>query len=375
MTCVLFVCFEVNIPTLSDEPYANYSQTLRGHLGVALSHIDAGVNIVSELQSTTSSESNLSLSSIPYAPLPVFNQIFSRLDAQASQIAYNRRRRLLRHDLSTNNSDKEPNMPLSFPSLEAARNELDYIHACATRTAESLPRPPPVFRSKASDEIKISLDLVRNSSLIRLKQWSSAFENFVQSKYDWTETEQRAVRILKLHRVMMKLTLDVAFGALSDEMVWDGYFEEFESLVLHAEEVLQLSSAGKEKPSFTLDGEVNMALFFAAVKCRNSELRWKAIALLRSKNRQEGMSNSLLTADVAERLVQIEEEGLNAAADAAALIPRWSRVLGVEVRFDSTKPKATLRYLKLRQDGAIEKVDEWLVWAASCSAIQSSESG
>ena len=315
----------------------------------------------------------MSLSSIPYAPLPIFNQIFSRLDAQASQIAYNRRRRLFHHDLSTNNTDKEPDIPISFASLEAARSELDYVYTYATRIAQTLPRPPPVDRSKTSDEIKVSLDLIRNSSRIRLRQWSSAFENFLQGKHDLTAIEQRAVRILNLHRVVMKLTVDVAFGALSNEMFWDDYVQDFQSLVLHAEEVLQLSPAGNQRPGFTLDGEVNMALFFAAVKCRHSELRWKAIALLRSTNRQEGMSNSLLTADVAERLVQIEEEGLDGAQDAPIPVPKWSRVLGVEVRFDPSKPRATVRYLKLGQNGVIEKVDEWFVRATSCSAVVTSE--
>lgn len=45
-------------------------------------------------------------------------------------------------------------------------------------------------------------------------------------------------------------------------------------------------------------------------KCRDARLRRKAIELLRESEREEGVSNSLMAARVAESLVEIEEEGL-----------------------------------------------------------------
>jgi hypothetical protein len=103
-------------------------------------------------------------------------------------------------------------------------------------------------------------------------------------------------------------------------------------------------------------------LSFTAIKCRHSQVRRKAIALLRSANRQEGIWNSLLTATVIERLMDIEEDELSRETPDAASIPKWKRVLGVEIRLDSENRRANLKYLKLREDGTRDKVEEWIEW-------------
>lgn len=232
------------------------------------------------------------------------------------------------------------------------------------RMAQSLPFSPSINRSVPSAEIKLSLDLIRNFSVIKLRQWSSAFDNFLGNRHNLKDTDQRAVQILRLHRVMMKLTLTVSYVRLGDEMIWDEYSQDFKTLVSQAEEIIQSSSADNKQPSFTLDTEVIMPLFFVAIKCRHSDLRWKAIALLRSTYRQEGICwNSPITADVAERLVRIEEEGFDGALGATTSIPRLSRVLDVEVGLDAQEKRASLNYVKLREDSGIERVNEWIEWS------------
>jgi hypothetical protein len=153
-----------------------------------------------------------------------------------------------------------------------------------------------------------------------------------------------------------------SFRAMDDEMVWDEYSQEFETIVAQAEIVLQLSPASK-RPSFTLDTEIIMPLSTVVLKCRDSQVRRKAIALLRSTHKQEGIWNSLLTARVIERVMEIEEDGLDGEMGAAMSIPRWNRILGVQIKFDNEYRRANVQYVKPQEDGGMETIDECFEWS------------
>lgn len=249
-------------------------------------------------------------------------------------------------------------IPIAFSNLEGARKSLDYIQACVVQMAQSLPQAHVRDLIAASAEVKLSLHLIRNFAVIRLQQWSSAFEKFLGDKHNFTEVEQTRLKLLRLYRVQMELTLTISFVHWGDEMIWDEQLQKFKAAVLHAEEFLQSLHTKENRPTFTLDYEIIMPLFITAGKCRDSKLRRKAIALLRSTNRQEGILNSLTTADILEQVVQMEEDGLDGAMVSATSIPLYRRVLGVEVRFDSLKRRAILRYVKMKEGGGTENIDK-----------------
>ena len=144
-------------------------------------------------------------------------------------------------------------------------------------------------------------------------------------------------------------------------MVWDEYYQEFETIVEQAEIILQLSPISK-RPSFTLDTEVIMPLASVIIKCRDRQVRRKAIALLRSTHRQEGVWNSLLIARVTERVMEIEEDGLDGEMGTAMSIPRWNRV-EFQIKLDNENRRANLQYEKFKEDGGMETGDEWLEWS------------
>lgn len=291
-----------------------------------------------------------------------------RLDAQANQIGFARLRRLCQNT-SAEDSGYTSDIPPSFSSFEEARNSLDYIRTCTDQTAQALPFSPPnrqtitSFSPAVISRTKLSLYVIQDFSAIRLKQWSSVFEDFLRDKKDLTATDQRAARMLGLHRVVMGVHLSVDFfRVIDDEMVWDEYYEEFETIVAQAEIVLQLSPESK-RPSFMLDTGIIMPLATVALKCRDNQVRRKAIALLKSAHRQEGIWNSLLTAKVAERVMEIEEDGLDGEMGAATSIPRWNRVFKMQIELDKENRRANLQYMKLKEDGGMDTIDEWLEWS------------
>lgn len=242
---------------------------------------------------------------------------------------------------------------------------LDDIRTCAMKALQSLPPPRPIAdpRFPMVPETKVSLDLIRSSSAIRLRQWSSAFLRFCHEKRaELSETDSKNIQLLKLHRIMAELNFNIDFArATIDEMMWDEYFDKFEAMIGYAESFLK-QEEGEVLSGFTFDNEVILPLYFVAVKCRHGRVRRTAISLLRSQERQEGVWNSILTARVAEYLIRIEEEDIDGAAVSAADVVRRKRVLGVEVNFDLDERRASVSYVKLKEGGGVKKVNKWVEW-------------
>ena len=88
-------------------------------------------------------------------------------------------------------------------------------------------------------------------------------------------------------------------------------------------------------------------------KCRHPVIRRKAVSLLYTAPRQEGVWDSILTARVAERLIGIEEAGLGTVVSCED-VPDWARISDVEVKFDLHGRLGTVKYS--RQRSPLEKV-------------------
>ncbi|KAE9369184.1 hypothetical protein N431DRAFT_546736 [Stipitochalara longipes BDJ] len=370
VTCVLFIYFEI----------------LRGHHATALSHINGGIKILSSLHpspasSTTSPfPSPISQSSTPYVSTPTLTLLFIRFDTQASSIIANRQRILISPDLGNPFSGYTPEIPSEFRSLEEARNSLDYIRTEALRMMDTVDRSNRV-------KIKIMLACVQSTAGLRLGLWDRAFGSFVSRKkkegstkggqieggVGTRETEKAwkdAINVLRVQRIFNSFFFCVDLErVLRDEGIWDEYTADFE-------EILRLSEAiiGPETPSsgnseevkrvLCLDAGIIMPLYFVATKCRIGAIRWKAIALLRRTERQEGLCNSVLTALVAERLVRIEEEQI-----VGGEIRTEDRVRGVELSLKVEERKASLRYARLERGAfgrpppqEVEWIDGWICW-------------
>jgi hypothetical protein len=161
----------------------------------------------------------------------------------------------------------------------------------------------------------------------------------------------------------MGVHLSVDFmRVMTDDSVWDEYKDDFEDIVAQAEQILQLSPASKG-PSFTLDTEVILPLAAAGIACRDGLLRRKAIALLKSADRQEGVCNSILTALVVERVMEIEEDGLGGEIGTISSVPYEKRVIGIQVQLDNENRRAKLQYMRSKGDGRMETITEWRVWS------------
>jgi hypothetical protein len=402
MTCVLFVCFE----------------TLRGNHGAALKHVDAGVKILSELSSARTS-SNLSISTNPYISLSTLNRIFIRLETQAGTITFGTKRQLvsLPHNFEPDGYEEE--IPSSFTNTEEARNALEYIRILGSQAPRiyfrigehkqdsqeamqaisapfSIPpfvkKPPPLSPLEAA-KTEVAIELIRSSAALRLRQWSAAFESFLASHASQASQldpiNKSTIALVKLHKITMEISFKIDYWrAVHDETVWDELLPDFAQIVDLAEEFVITSSSSlpRTKPPhstsrawtkadkqaiFNLDIGLIVPLYFVIGKCRDSRVRRKGISLLRSSERQEGVSNSFMVARVAERLVEIEEDGLlnrdNGVGEARE-VDKERRVSGVEIKFLGDEEGGMERRARVRYrvpgagNGKERMVEEWIEW-------------
>lgn len=183
-------------------------------------------------------------------------------------------------------------------------------------------------------------------------RWSNAFRSMNTTFHEgMTDQDKYASQVLEIHRIGLQSSLDVLTKrpGVDNQMLWDGYTESFNQAVSIAESLLQKSSSqssdpsARHRPFFTLDIGVVGPLYDIAHRCRDPFVRRRAIHLLYTYPRQEGMWDSVLVARVAERVMAIEEDGLGPVRNGAD-VPDWARTSDVLPIFDLDHRKAALSY-------------------------------
>ncbi|KAI9647235.1 hypothetical protein NHQ30_003618 [Ciborinia camelliae] len=318
-TCILFICFE----------------TLRGHHDSALAHIDGGVRILSELQSSGEAVAILN-DDFPedHIPVAIFRTLFGRLDTQAS--VFKSRARII--DGETGSSPNS--IPDKFLNVEEAREALESVWTFSARNFLScsmyngIPLPLPTNQE------------TKNLLLARLESWNRSFESYSRltrgrgSVELVSSMEKIAMNLLRIHKTMTQIlvTTSTAHSTVSNEpseLLWDNFRLEFEAMVRWAAEIIHAPTdtrrGSRKVATFTLDNEIIRPLFLVATKCRHRRMRNRAILLLKQAHRQEGLWNSLLSARVAERIRDIEEAGLEEMEE---IVPEINRLRNINMKFE-----------------------------------------
>ena len=259
-----------------------------------------------------------------------------------------------------------PDIPEAFASLEEARNNLDYQsnrYIGFLKEVELRNYDPEDERRFADEEVETE----RKKYQGLLDKWETAFERFLQSPYTTLDPKgQRGALALKIYQRIGALHLKVPVSRmLTDESVWDAFVPDGEEIVSLAESLVasEDSTVTTKTPIFSFDISIVGPLYSVAHKCRDPFLRRRAIALLRSSPRQEGIWDSHLAARVAERIMTIEESGLGEVRSAMD-VPDWARISDVQASFDQMETKASFSYSRQRSklEYVRESVTETFKW-------------
>ena len=244
-----------------------------------------------------------------------------------------------------------PHIPACFTSLEEAQNSLYYQQnrclkvACDFyNTASHADRIGPLIECACLDSY------CQNRTAFRsiLQKWNAAFEAFLVTTGATMDSKAlQGAAVLKVnHRITALHIEDHGQDAFHSSLSWDLRLRECEEIVDLASSIVQArshkSNNGSEKPIFSMDQNIVTPLFSIAHRCRDPIIRRRAIALLYSAPRQEGLWHSIITARVAEKIMMIEEAGLG-EVESSADVPDENRISEIDVQFDLQGRKGYLK--------------------------------
>ena len=160
-----------------------------------------------------------------------------------------------------------------------------------------------------------STDKIRcESGHTALHKWSAAYTDFrARDDPKLTELEKRNCIILEMQRLGMYLDA-LSTSSFTSEMQFDAWMPELARLVELGRYIVETKRStvpqGRILHYPKLDTGLIAPLYLVASRCRDPKLRREAVKVLRKGPRQEGVWNGAIMASIAERIIELEEEGL-----------------------------------------------------------------
>ncbi|KAI1121794.1 hypothetical protein F5Y10DRAFT_271714 [Nemania abortiva] len=295
---ILFACFE----------------NIQGNHAQSITHIQSGVKLLRETvyDRETGALRHQQFGSMTridsYASFEAYAKVFALLDSQASRIIGDYQRPLIA--ASSSYADQiYGDAPISFSSIYDAKSAFEN-GACLFSGS---------LDAKLSDEsIELPNNLMKDprSHLANLtaKFWHSVQEIVQSNGKSFTPHEELAAAVLQLNVLATWVSFEVELRSSNTSSTWDNFAPQLEEMVLLGEKIASYTSssnnAAENVTSFSLESGYIIPMYAVASNCRNLTIRRRAIAVLRSSVRQEGLWNSLFAAQAAERIIEIEEREL-----------------------------------------------------------------
>jgi hypothetical protein len=182
-----------------------------------------------------------------------------------------------------------------------------------------------------------------------MQHWREALDEFICNRA-FKDAERRSWAFLEADYRLFTVCRMLAIPNGGTQSLWcDEMLPAMRELVDYAE----LAVGGKEGPEcsspfFAFDMGINVSLYTVAVMCRDPVVRRKAISILDSGNRQEGLWNGRMAARLANHILSQEESGLYVRC--AQDVPDNSRVRDIRVDFLGNRAAATLSFANAPDD-------------------------
>lgn len=330
MVCYLFICF--------DQLTGNYVQAMK-HLrgGVELSR--NGDNSVLNKNSTYDVAKT---SGIDTLICQVTRQI-RRLDMQAVLFLVDWTPANIQDTLMA----QLPSPDIAFRSIEQAA---DHLQILVAQVMELRNRDQQMF---PTSETPPQPSLNANVILEQLDQWSSLFDNMLRrsSSYETDSETYRLISLLRLHHTMAWAYLS-SYGP-GREMEYDNFLPQFQKCVALAREVAAAHEvySGSLKPTFTPEIGILPVLYIIGVKCRHPVVRREILSILRRQTVREAVWDSICTARVVERVIEIEESGWEEGEGVQDMeqIAVWQRI--ETMSWVQSTARVDIRYTFCTQEG------------------------
>ncbi|KIW40067.1 uncharacterized protein PV06_08620 [Exophiala oligosperma] len=272
---------------------------------------------------------------------------FSRLDLQASSFHPAWTISMMEPDLISRIRSE-----VSISSLEEARGRLTALLLQVMDYKRG--------REKDANHQAADSDISRNSIGQSLSRWWDAMETWRLQKHNSSEPKERnGIMCLRILYLTGYILLTVPRGA--EETLYDNLRDEFAKIVEYA---FALAPAPGDDGELSYSHELGIlpGLYLTGTKCRDPILRRRALVLLTSCRRREGVWDSDSAAKVVSRIISIEEK--SGYVYSCRDVVEGSRVKDTWLQKPSNMDRhATLVFTRRpRPDARLEIIEERIQW-------------
>ncbi|KAH6696759.1 hypothetical protein BKA61DRAFT_248791 [Leptodontidium sp. MPI-SDFR-AT-0119] len=253
-------------------------------------------------------------------------------------------------------SKKYPDIPPRFETIKEARVYLDVIvrrvqQWHSTVQTQRYPYIATLDADECSDlntsrEVALELDCYFQT----MSEWYHAFKPI----FNASQTK-RGCREYLGATVLMARYIPSRFlfsPAEADETYSDIYLPECSTLVGLLEDVLDHDpNIRPGQATFVFGSHCVLALFVVSLRCRDPEVRRRAISLLVKHPRREGLWDSLMAATVASWVMFEEEKGM-----VGGFVPESARLRIVKNDFLLSERRAVIRCSRLAAEGSKKRI-------------------
>ena len=274
--------------------------SLQGHMGEAMDHVRSGLRVLQDLQDLQASKEKgptFALSSAYPVPLARMRSLLTNLYAQMRSMV---------NDEAIIERDSDPllsnvNCPSSFVSLADAQDHIQALFSNTIAFFQKNSFEPPQTQ-EIRDKVRVQQDVLRGA----LSDSRSALKALILREAGSDDGSiEAATTVVRLYHTYLKvrLGLDVL---RDDEFMFDSFESDFEEMLMYCEKIFEVTPYNEPTCSSGLG--VVMPLHMIAARCRNPTIRRKAVALLLSGVRREGVWDSIRVGRVVAMTVELEEK-------------------------------------------------------------------
>ena len=194
---------------------------------------------------------------------------------------------------------------MGFRTLVHAREELFVLLFAANEFIVHTAK----IKAKQAKDWTPSTELVSRQQHFQtlFLKWQSTLEDMVGSPA-LLSNDAELENYTLLHVAWVHYFILLSTSLSQYETAFDNHFPIFQTIVDQARRIIDTGNE-QPRPEFTFECRVIPSLFFLAAHCRHPIIRRQAISLLRSGARIENTWKADTMADLAERVVGIEESG------------------------------------------------------------------
>ncbi|KAG9234779.1 hypothetical protein BJ875DRAFT_293666 [Amylocarpus encephaloides] len=345
IACILFACLE----------------NMQGRHVTAITHIQSGAKLLRE--TLCDGENGVLRHGVfgstrqidSYVPLDVLARIFAGLNSQVAMMFGDEKLKLV-EDSSRGTIDS--GLPFSFSSVREAKGIFEYGYCLYTRS-----QPDELSCDPAEYPAAVKAHADHFASLT--SKYSFALQAFFESKgSSLTPKEDIAFAVLQLHVLNNLVSLHAEQMPQDSQSRCELFQPHIIKMLALGEKIVSAivsdDDHGGQATSFCSDMGYVIPLYSVATRTPDLAIRGRAIELLRSTSRQEGLWNSLLAAEAAERVMEIQQR----EARSCNHRPDWVMSPIVQPFLELDGKGGRLRYIRMEQEThtQIDVVEEVFSW-------------